>query len=162
MTTVEVPDEEEDLPTGLRDSRLARLFQYWLAKKSTRRFPGRDDIDPLEFPYALGNILLVEVLRDPLRFKVRVHGTNMVMRAGYDLTGKVLDDLPNTDYRLYVRGRCEGLVRSGTPIAVRHNRMLDGRSRRYEALWLPLSDDGDNVSMLLCAMIYDWESDHTD
>jgi hypothetical protein len=27
--------------------------------------------------------------------------------------------------------------------------------RRYEALWLPFSDDGHNVTMLLCALIYE-------
>jgi len=139
------------------DSRLRRLYEYWCAKKGTRRFPARADIDPLDFPYMLGNIMLLDVVRDPLRFRVRVHGTEMVMRAGYELTGKFLDDLPITDYRRYVRERCEGLVRDGEPLIVRHNRALDGHSRRYEAIWLPFSDDGQNVSMLLCALIYDWQ-----
>jgi len=40
-------------------------------------------------------------------------------------------------------------------LAVRHNRILDGRIRRYEALWLPLSDDDCTVTMLLCALIYE-------
>jgi hypothetical protein len=81
----------------------------------------------------------------------------MVRRAGYDLTGKFLDDLPITDYRRYVRERREGLVHDGEPLAVHHNRTLDGRTRQYEALWLPPSDDGQNVTMLLCAMVYEWE-----
>jgi hypothetical protein len=141
----------------IQDSRLRRLYDYWLAKKGTRRFPARADIDPLDFPYVLGNVLLLDVVRDPLRFRVRVHGTEMVMRAGYELTGKFLDDLPITDYRRYVRERCEGLVQDGEPRLVRHNRALDGRTRRYEALWLPFGDDGGAVSMLLCALIYDWQ-----
>jgi hypothetical protein len=141
----------------IEDSRLRRLYEYWLAKKGDRRFPSRRDIDPLDFPYVLGHILLLDVLHDPLRFRVRVHGTAMVMRAGYDLTGKLLDDLPITDYRRYVRQRCEALVRAGEPVLVRHNRTLDGRSRHYEALWLPFSDEAENVTMLLCALIYDRE-----
>ncbi len=139
------------------DSRLRRLYEYWLAKRGTRRFPARTDIDPLDFPYILGNVMLLDVVRDPLRFRVRVHGTEMVMRAGYELTGKFLDDLPITDYRLYVRERCEGLVRDGEPLLIRHNRALDGNTRRYEAIWLPFADDGERVSMLLCALIYDWQ-----
>jgi hypothetical protein len=141
----------------IQDSRLRRLYDYWLAKKGTRRFPTRADIDPLDFPYILGNIMLLDVVRDPLRFRVRVHGTEMVVRAGYELTGKFLDDLPITDYRLYVRERCEGLVRDGEPLLICHNRALDGKTRRYEAIWLPFGDDGETVSMLLCALIYDWQ-----
>lgn len=142
---------------SIQDSRLRRLYDYWLAKRGTRRFPARADIDPLDFPYLLGNIMLLDVVRDPLRFRVRVHGTEMVMRAGYELTGKFLDDLPISDYRSYVRERCEGLVRDGEPLLIRHNRALDGKARRYEAIWLPFADDGDSVSMLLCALIYDWQ-----
>jgi len=37
---------------------------------------------------------------------------------------------------------------------VRHDRVLDGKYRRYEALWLPFSDDSMEVNMLLCALIY--------
>jgi hypothetical protein len=81
----------------------------------------------------------------------------MVAKAGCDLIGKFLDDLPITDYRRYVRERCEGLVRDGEPLLVWHDRTLDGKTRRYEALWLLLSDDGQQVTMLLAAMIYDWE-----
>jgi len=150
-------DKHCNIAEAVQDSRLCRLFSYWLAKKGDRRCPSRGDIDPLDFAYVLGHVILFDVIRDPLRFRVRVHGTEMVRRAGYDLTGKFLDDLPITDYRRYVRERCEGLVRHGEPLLVHHNRTLDGRTRQYEALWLPLSDDGENVSMLLAALIYDWE-----
>jgi hypothetical protein len=139
----------------IRDARLRRLYEYWLAKKGQRRFPSRRDIDPVDFPYVLGHVILFDVMRDPLRFRVRVHGTEMVAKAGYDLTGKFLDDLPISDYRHYVMARCEGLVRDGAPLLVWHDRTLDGKTRRYEALWLPLSDDGEQVTMLLAAMIYD-------
>jgi len=146
-----------NIAQGIRDSRLCRLYYYWRARKGDRRFPTRSDIDPLDFGYVLGNVILFDVMRNPLRFRVRVHGTEMVRRAGYDLTGKYLDDLPITDYRRYVRQRCEGLVRTGDPLIVHHSRALDGRTRQYEALWLPLSDDGQNVTMLLAALIYDLE-----
>ena len=144
-------------PADVREDRIRRLYEYWLAKKGQRRFPSRREIDPVDFPYVLGHVILYDVLRDPLRFRVRVHGTQMVARAGYDLTGKFIDDLPITTYRDYVMQRCEGLVRDGEPLLVWHDRTLDGKLRRYEALWLPLSDDGEKVTMLLAALIYDWE-----
>ncbi len=151
------PDKHRNIAETVQDSRLRQLYDYWLAKKGDRRFPSRAHIDPLDFAYVLGHVSLLDVIRDPLRFRFRVHGTEMVRRAGYDLTGKFLDDLPISDFRRYVCERCEGLVRDGEPLLVRHNRPLHGRTRQYEALWLPLSDDGENVTMLLCAIIYDGE-----
>lgn len=139
----------------IRDERLLRLYRYWVERKGARRFPGRPDIDPLDFPYLLGNIMLLDVVAsNPPRFRVRLHGSNMVMRAGYDLTGKLLDDLPIPEYRNYVIARCKGLVKTGAPLVVQHDRVLGGQPQRYEALWLPLSSDGRTVTMLLCALVY--------
>lgn len=158
MGSIEAPFEKQLVGAGdIGESRLRRLYEYWAAKKRGRRFPARVDIDPLDFGYVLGHVMLLDVLRDPLRFRYRVHGTEMVRRAGYDLTGKFLDDLPITEYRQYVQERCVGLVRDCEPLLVYFNRTLDGRTRHYEALWLPFSEDGENVSMLLCALIYDWQ-----
>jgi len=144
-----------ELPSQIEDPRLARLYEYWLSRKGTRRFPSRRDIDPIDFRYVLGHVMLVDVLRDPVRFRVRLHGSDMARRANYDLTGKFLDDLPIADYRDYVIDRCKGLVADGEPILVHHNRVLDFRLRQYEALWLPFSESGVEVTMLLCALIYD-------
>ena len=130
------------IATGIEDARLRRLYDYWMVKKAARRFPGHRDVDPLDFAYVLGHVMLVDVLRDPLRFRVRVHGSEMARQAGYDLTGKFLDDLPIPDYRDYVLARCERLVRSGDPLVVHHTRTLANQPRSYEALWLPFSDDG--------------------
>jgi hypothetical protein len=54
------------------DPRLRRLYEYWLAKKGQRRFPSRRDIDPVDFPYVLGHVILFDVMRGPLCFRVRV------------------------------------------------------------------------------------------
>ena len=148
-----------DSSVELKSPRLKRLYSYWLNRKGTRRFPQRRDIDPLDMVYVLGNVLLVDVLRDPLRFRVRLHGTNMVRRARYDLTGKLIDNLPIVEYREYVLARCRALVEDGEPVAVVNDRTLDGRLMRYEAVWLPLSEDGASVSMLMAALIYHDERD---
>jgi hypothetical protein len=144
-----------DLASRIREARLRRLYAYWLERRGNRRMPARRDIDPLDFPYILGSILLVDVVRDPPCFRVRLHGTELVRLAAYELTGKRLDELPSSAYRTYVLERCRGLVETGEPALVHHDRVLDGRRRRYEALWLPFADDGDAVTMLLCALIYE-------
>lgn len=138
----------------IADGSLARFYEYWLARKAARRFPARRDIDPLDFPYLLGRLMLVDVLHEPLRFRVRLHGSELASRAGYDLTGKFVDELPIHGYRNYVLAQCKSVVEAGEPRVVRNNRVLDERPWCYEALWLPFSDDGEAVTMLACALIY--------
>jgi hypothetical protein len=144
-----------DLAERIREARLRRLHAYWLERRGERRMPARRDIDPLDFTYLLGHIMLIDVIREPLRFRVRLHGTALVKLSAYELTGKLLDELPDTAYRAYAIERCRGLIESGEPAIVHHDRVLDGRRRNYEALWLPFSDDGSIVTMLLCALIHE-------
>jgi len=141
----------------IKDTRLRRLYEYWLQRKGGRGFPSRRDIDPGEIRYVLGWVMLIDALRDPVRFRVRLHGTGMAAEAHYDLTGKFIDELPHPEYREYAIGQCKRLIASGEPLLVHHNRMLDLRSRNYEALWLPFSEDDCTVTTLLCALIYDSE-----
>ena len=146
---------EGDLSAAIREPRLKRFYDYWQMARRGRRFPARCDIDPLDFPYMLGNVMLVDVLRDPLRFRVRLHGTEMVARSQYDLTGKLLDDLPISEFRDLAVGRCRQMVEDPRPRWVQQQRVLDGRIHHYQALWLPLSADGATVTMLMCGLIYD-------
>jgi hypothetical protein len=143
-----------NVATDIQDLKLRRLYDYWIGKRGERRMPSRRDIDPLEFPYVLGNLMLVDVLNDPQRFRVRLHGSNVVARMRYDMTGKLLDEVPRPEWRTYVLDRCRGLATSGEPLLLMNDLVLDGWSSHYEALWLPFSDDGTNVNMLVCAMIY--------
>ncbi|SRR5258706_2081280 len=143
-----------DLAAEVVEPRLQKLYAYWTGVRGTRRLPARRDIDPLEFAYVLGHVMLIDVLRDPLRFRVRLHGSELAMRVNYDLTGKLLSELPPGDFRDYVLDRCRGLVESAQPLRIEQDRRLDGRLHRYEALWLPLSDDGIAVSMLMLGLIY--------
>jgi hypothetical protein len=144
-----------DLADEIQDPRLARLYDYWLERKGSRRYPTRRDIDPVDLRYVLGHMMLLDVLRDPLRFRFRLHGAEITSRVKYDLTGKFLDDMPDPAYRDYSIARCKGLVASGEPLVVRRDRTVADMSCPYEALWLPFSEDGCGVTMLLCALIYE-------
>lgn len=138
----------------IRDPRLRRFYEYWLERRGARQMPARRDIDPLDFRYLLGNLMLIDVLQEPLRFSVRLHGTNIVARMHYDMTGKLLDEVPRPEWRAYVLERCRGLASAGEPLLLTNDLVLDGWGSRYEALWLTFSDDGVEVTLLACAMIY--------
>jgi len=148
MTTL---DEAEPQPVH---PSLRRLFDYWLGKRGARSMPSRDDIDPVDFAFVLGNIILVDVFREPLRFRIRLHGTTLVMQAGYELTGKMLDELPITEFRILAAESFTTTANTGKPFHSQRDRILDGRPRRYETLMLPLSDDDRTVNMLLVGLLY--------
>src|SRR5690349_19485283 len=131
---------------------LGKLHEYWSRLNGAQWLPRWRDFDPLEVKRLLGNLMVVDVLREPLRFHVRLHGTEMVQRAGYELTGKPLDAIPFEEYRNYVIDRCRTLVANPEPTRVEHSRVLEGSIWPYHALWLPFSDDGKHVSTLLCAI----------
>ena len=143
---------------GIVHPGLQRLYQYWLEKRGERSMPSRTDIDPLDIRFAIGNIVLIDVIEGaPLQFRIRLHGTNLAEHLRYDMTGKMLDDLPQVEFRNLTRQSFTKVVSTGEPLHARRDRILDERPRRYETIILPLSGDDARVDMLICGLIYDDE-----
>lgn len=50
------------------------LYEYWHSKRpSDAALPGRQHVDPLEIPSLLPHLFLIDVVREPLRFR---YGSN--------------------------------------------------------------------------------------
>jgi hypothetical protein len=138
--------------------KLRQLYDYWVAKRGERAMPARADIDPLEMTFIIGNLILVEVLEGtPPRFRIRIHGTNLTERAGYELTGKMLDELPVNEFRQLAQQSFTHVTTTAAPWISHRDRVIDGRLARYETAILPMSRDGERVDMLLIGLIYDGE-----
>ena len=75
---MDAPLATDALAAAIRDLRLGRVYRYWLSLKGDRSLPRRAELDPIDFAYALDNIMLIDVLRDPLRFRVRLHGRELI------------------------------------------------------------------------------------
>ena len=136
-----------DLPTA---PLLRRLHADWEVRRAGRRFPARRDLDPLDLRYILGDLNLIEVLRDPLRFRFRLFGSNIALLLGRDLTGQTLDALPDPDYRELVRSHCAEVAERRAPTLRRYCRKPVGdRVLNLEMLVLPLGEDETRVDMLL-------------
>ena len=142
----------------IKHPRLQQLYDYWSTKRGARKMPSRADIDPLDMTFIIGNVILVDVIAGtPLGFRIRLHGTNLVERVHYELTGKMLDDLPQVQFRNLTRKSFAKVAKTAEPLRALNDRVLDDQLRRYETVILPLSGDGARVDMLLCGMIYDGE-----
>ena len=138
--------------------KLQQLFDYWESKRGARNMPSRADIDPLDLAFIIGNLILVDVIAGtPLGFRIRLHGTNLSERVGYELTGKMLEEMPQVEFRELTRLSFTKVRDTAKPLQARRDRMLDGKPRRYETLILPLSSDDARVDMILCGLIYDNE-----
>lgn len=124
------------------------MLEYWQHKCGNRVIPARADLDPLEMRRALGQMVMIEIHRDPLRFRTRLVGTEQARKRGFDFSAKWLDELP-PDYRGMVLPRAEAVALRGEPVVSRIRRMLDDRLLDYETLWLPLGTDGRTPTMIM-------------
>ena len=127
------------------------IHDYWLAKRGQRRMPSRQDIEPTEIPRLLRNVMLIDVLHDPARFRYRLIGTNVVDATGENRTGKCFDSVDFFAANPIVREQYDAVVATGEPVhSLEPFYRLDTR-REYEVerLLLPLSSDGVTVDMIL-------------
>ena len=129
---------------------IKQVYGYWRSKCEGDRMPRRRDIDPVEIPRLLPHLTIVEVVPDERRYVYRLVGTKEVEIRGRDPTGKsVLDGFfgPSLD---------DALSCYDTVVASRRPHYDDspyvtpnGRFSDDETLFLPLSEDGENVSRIL-------------
>lgn len=145
-----------DFRDQIRHADLVRLYDYWALRRNGRSFPARADLDPVEFRFAVGNVTLIDVLEAPLRFRFRLVGSLMAQRLGWDLTGRMVDEVPDSEYRERVVQGFRKVVETRRPNTTLYERTVDGKPRRFEVLRLPLAADGETIDMLLlCPMFFD-------
>ena len=138
---------------GIESPKLRRLYGDWQQRRGGRSLPARADFDVLDLEYVMGDLNLLDVLRDPLRFRFRVHATNATLRLGYDLTGKMVDEYPGPAYRALVQEHYSAVVASRAPHRVLYDPFeTAARVLRWEGLILPLGADGETVDMLMAGL----------
>jgi hypothetical protein len=114
--------------------------------------PGRQHIHPEEIPVFLSRMWMLDVYRDPLRFRYRLCGTELVRSLGREVTGMWLDEAhpqllekPESleRFRFMVESG-QATWRKGPPLWLRHP---DHRS--IETCIVPLATDGRTVDKML-------------
>jgi hypothetical protein len=139
-----------DLPATCHPNTQA-IYRYWLGKCGDRPMPRRADIDPTDMPKGLlPCVCLVDVVPDARRYVYRLVGTADVEVRGSDPTGKsVLEGFfgPSIDD---VLSNYDRVVASKAPhIDPQHFTATTGRYVTEETIFLPLSDDGQHVNIVL-------------
>jgi hypothetical protein len=135
---------------------LRALLGYWLKKKGERRAPTRADIDPSEIVPLLPHVGLVDVVRDPLRFRFRLVGTAIAAGYGRDITGSFLDEVDLDRHEQEIIAEYARVIETWEPACARWEYVRrDGRYVAYERMVLPLSSDGKTVDMLFGGCVFD-------
>lgn len=129
---------------------LNALNDYWHEKRGDHALPSRADLDPMEFRYALGNVSLVDVLNDPLRFRFRMVASNIAARFDRGLTGTYVHNLPERENARLWDKVYRTVVRTREPHACVGEAVEDGVPRLYRAVVWPLASNHRDVDMLLC------------
>jgi hypothetical protein len=137
----------------LQDPLLRAVALYWRGKLRPGRLPGRRDLDPVEIPRLLSHLYLIDVEREPLRFRHRLVGTQITEWAGRDATGDYVDEIYYGDNHDTILAEYRGVVQSGLP----RRDDLEARwpnqdYKFYTRLVFPLAADGRQVDMMMGAL----------
>src|ERR1700687_4262555 len=78
-------------PTGTRWRAGSTIIGKSLAAPG--RLPGRQDLVPEDIAPLWSRAWMLDVFRDPLRYRYRLCGTEMVRSLGHEVTGEWLDEV---------------------------------------------------------------------
>ncbi len=128
---------------------LAEALDYWELRRGARFAPVRADIEPLDLVKVLPRVMLADVTPDPLDFRYRLSGTGIARIHGSEPTGLRPRELEPAEYGALIDRHYRQCVAERRPML--HLILLDARhrSRAYARLLLPLSEDGERVTMLM-------------
>ncbi len=138
--------------------RIVRFYDYWLSIAPAGRLPGRQHLDPLHIPDLMPRVWILDVLRDPLRFRYRLAGTKEVETLEREVTGQDFEDAHAGTagrqraigrYRTIVEQRVATYRKGPTRLLRRHEHRI------AENCVVPLARDGRMVDMILgCTVLY--------
>jgi len=128
---------------------LLRLRDYWHRQRGPRAFPRRADIDAVDLGFMLARIALTEVHETPRRYRLRLIGSWWAQLSGLELTGTWVEDWPLADIRKLTIDTYESVIAGRAPLCARRDAWMDEKRLSYEILLLPLSEDGERISMIM-------------
>jgi hypothetical protein len=129
------------------------LYAYWDAKRGSRAVPARIDLNPVEIPYLLPFLLIVERAGD--QFRNRLIGSAVAQELGQDPTGKLVGaSLADPRSAAEARAIFERVFTMARPVfATGEFVFKSGTPHAMSLLALPLSDDGKEVNMTVASLV---------
>ena len=141
-----------DFREQLGDPDLIRFYDFWVSLRVGRAMPSRKDLDPLHIPPEfLPNLMLIDVLRKPRRYRYRLIGTHVVTASGEDRTGRTFENVGFFKVHPIVVEQYDKVADTGQPLHSLEpfTNFISGATYDVDRLLLPLSSDGRTVEMLI-------------
>jgi hypothetical protein len=135
---------------------IQQFYDYWLSITPSPALPGRQHVVPEQMAAWLPRLWLLDVYRDPLRYRFRLCGSVMVNSVGAEVTGRWLDEVhpasandPSSRDRFrFVAVAGRPAWRRGTPRWARPPEF-----RTVESLLVPLAADGCVVDKIMAVSV---------
>ncbi|MDP6344998.1 MAG: PAS domain-containing protein [Alphaproteobacteria bacterium] len=148
-----------DPELNCRDPKLLEILDYWRRKRGDRAMPARRDIDPLDLRSQLGNLVLVDVEHQPLRLKYRLIGTKITQAMRRDFTGRYYDEVYPPELLESINDSFRWMFAHRLPLRSHGEAFYpDKNYYEYEALNMPLSEDGETINMVLGGLVFQLKS----
>ena len=131
------------------------VYEYWLSIRPPTGLPGRQHVDPCAIPSALPHLFMVDVSRDPLRFRYRLVGTAYAVLMGRDVTGAYYDEV-HPGFTGEIRRQYTDAVEHRRPAYRKGRAMYVTEERRWpiiERVIAPLARNGIDVDMILGGIV---------
>jgi hypothetical protein len=150
---VEMNEHEAESLIDILSELVRKCSGSWSEAKRYRLVPDRSDFNPVEHRRFLPQILISEI--DDGRIRYRLVGTQIADIAGFDFTGRYLDEMLDSNppepwldhYAAAIANRAPVLGAATEPTNT-------GGSFTYEFGIFPVSDGGDTIRQFVCVEDY--------
>jgi hypothetical protein len=145
-------------PKHLEHPTLGFLRAYWEGKRGGRPMPSRADINPSEMKQHLSWLVMLDVLEGGRDFRYRLIGDDVADYFFWNPTGKTVTEsfanqpasLTNVVLNVY-----RGVIANRVPTyAFADAGWALKNVESCECLYVPLSDDGETINVLLQAFVF--------
>ncbi len=146
-------------PSRLEQPVLAALKAYWDEQRGERMMPARGDLDPVDLKSYLGWIAMLDAMPGFEDFRYRLVGTRIADYFPIDGTGQTIRQAfaPfDNDVVTAVLALHQQVARDRRPLHLSGAPGRPGGAQfAYEALILPLSDNGATTDKLMIGFTFD-------
>jgi hypothetical protein len=135
---------------------VCRFYEYWRQAAPPGRLPGRQHIAPEDMVPLLPRLWMLDIFRDPLRFRYRLVGTDITRSVQRELTGLWLDEAqPESVQNVNLRDRYRFIMETGQATWRRGPTLWhrDPTHRLVENLLAPLAADGATVDKIIAVSV---------
>jgi hypothetical protein len=150
-TGYRVPDDRSSWHPLVR-----QFYDYWLRIAPPGRLPGRQHIRPEDIVPLLSRLWMLDVFRDPPRFRYRLVGTAITRSVQRELTGLWLDEAqPESIKNPNLRDRYRFILGTGQATWRRGQTLWDRdpNHRLVENCLAPLATDGETVDKIIAVSV---------